>query len=307
MKKVKGQQLMAPLPDFRVTIPVRAFSRCGVDYAGPFFVKISRKTSAKRYICLFTCTTSRAVHLEVAYSLDTSSFLNAFFRMVARRGKPEFVVSDNGTNFVGANRELKELVQAMDQSKIVDQAANDGIEWKFNPPTGSHHGGLFESMVKQAKRALSAVVEVEGLLNSRPLSYCSDSPNDPNVLTPNHFIYGQAGGQLAPRVVDSLVVNPRNRWCYVQQLICDVWKRWMKEILTDLNRRGKWYRELQDVQVDDVCILVNQTNPRGKWPLGVVTEVFPGTDGHVRVVKVKSGGQEYIRPNTRLCPFVVKK
>ena len=100
-------------------------------------------------------------------------------------------------------------------------------ESRFNPPGGSHHGGIFEALIKSAKKALrailgesrttdeellTAVVEVEGILNSRPLTYCSSDPNDENVLTPNHFLYGQMGGPLAPRVIDDLAFNPRNRW-----------------------------------------------------------------------------------------------
>ncbi|XP_077992826.1 uncharacterized protein LOC144446859 [Glandiceps talaboti] len=167
--------------------------------------------------------------------------------MVARRGKPEEVISDNGTNFVGANRELGELICAMDQSKIIDSAANQGIKWKFNPPLGSHHGGLFESLIKSVKIALkailgnarvtdeelhTAIVEVEGLMNSRPLTYCSNDPTDEPVLTPNHFL--------------------------------------------------------------------------GHWPLGRILETYPGEDGHVRTVKVTSGGKTFIRPITKLCPMEVE-
>ena len=98
-RKCRGDQIMAPLPEVRLGSSLRCFACCGVDFAGPFVVKITRKVSAKRYLCLFTCASTRAVHLEVAFSLDTASFLNAFSRMVARRGKPEVVISDNGTKF----------------------------------------------------------------------------------------------------------------------------------------------------------------------------------------------------------------
>ena len=104
-------QIMAPLPTSRLGMPMRAFAKCCVDYAGPFVTKITRRVSAKRYLCLFTCPATRAVHLEMAFSLSTADFLKAFSRMVATRGKPEEVISDNGTNFVGAERELRELIQ----------------------------------------------------------------------------------------------------------------------------------------------------------------------------------------------------
>jgi len=104
-RKRRGEQIMAPLPDVRLVTSLRCFAHCGVDFAGPFVVKLTRKVNAKRYLCLFTCASSQAVHLEIAFSLDTASFLNAFSRMVRRRGKPEVMISDNGTNFTSAEKE----------------------------------------------------------------------------------------------------------------------------------------------------------------------------------------------------------
>ena len=124
---------MAPLPEARLGTSLRCFAHCGVDFAGPFVVKLTRKVTAKRYLCLFTCASTRAVHLEIACSLDTASFLNAFARMVARRGKPEVMISDNGMNFTSAERQLRDLVSTLDQTQIKEQVAHDG----FNPPGGS--------------------------------------------------------------------------------------------------------------------------------------------------------------------------
>ena len=227
------------------------------------------------------------------------------------------MISDNGTNFTAADKELRALVNAMDTKKITEVGANEGIEWRFNPPTGSHHGGVFESLIKSAKKSirailgnagvtdeelLTAIVEVEGLMNSRPLTYCSDDPKDDPVLTPNHFLYGQAGGGLAPRVVDELAFNPRNRWRFVQDLVLKAWRRWMKEYLTILNTRGKWTERKDNVKVGDVVLMVDQNNPRGRWPLARVAKVYPGSDGRVRVVDVNAaGGKTYRRPITKLC------
>lgn len=128
-----AQQIMAPLPNIRLNMTLRAFASSAVDFAGPFITVQGRgKRREKRYLCLFTCLASRAVHLEVAYGLDTSSFLNAFYRMVNRRGLPERILSDNGGNFVGANRELKELVSAIDKDYVKTSTADKGIDWQFN-------------------------------------------------------------------------------------------------------------------------------------------------------------------------------
>ncbi|PFX25917.1 hypothetical protein AWC38_SpisGene9441 [Stylophora pistillata] len=302
-----GEQIMASLPEARLGTSLRCFGRCGVDFTGPLVVKLTRKVTAKRYLCLFICASSRAVHLEIAYSMDTASFLNAFSRMVARRGKPEVMISDNGTNLTSAERELRVLISTLDQTRIKEQAAHEGIRWRFNPPGGSHHGGIFEALIKSAKKALrailgesrttdeellTAVVEVEGILNSRPLSYCSNDTDDENVLTPNHLLYGQMGGQLAPKVADEIAFNPRNRWRFVQDLINKCWKRLMKEYLLTLNTRNKWVEEKRNLVPGDVVLVVDPGNLRGHWPLGRIQEVFPGPDGKVRVVRVRTGAQK---------------
>ena len=95
-----ASQRMAPLPKSRLS-SISAFEKVGVDYTGPFKTKQGRgKVRAKRYLCLFTCLATRAVHLEMSYSLDTDAFINAFSRMTSRRGTPRYVISDNGTNFL---------------------------------------------------------------------------------------------------------------------------------------------------------------------------------------------------------------
>ena len=103
---------MAPLPKIRLKFPLRAFAQVAVDYAGPFITIQGRgQRRAKRYLSLFTCLTSRAVHLEMSYGMNTDSVLNAHFCMVNRRGHPTEVLSDNGTNFISGERELRELVE----------------------------------------------------------------------------------------------------------------------------------------------------------------------------------------------------
>ena len=131
---------MASLPQSRLQAFTPPFYNTGVDYFGPLLVK-ERRSTVKRYGCLFTCLVTRAVHLEVAHSLETDSFIMALRRMMARRGKPRNIYSDNGTNFVGAERELKECLDRMEQAKISDTLSQDGIQWFFNPPSAPLFGG----------------------------------------------------------------------------------------------------------------------------------------------------------------------
>lgn len=311
-RKVRtGQQIMAPVPPLRLGRSMQAFSETAVDFAGPFLTKQGRgKTREKRYLCVFTCMACRAVHLEMAYHLDTDSFLNTFYRFVSRRGLPKVMLSDNGTNFVGAVRELRELYRQLDKDKISAKSANQGIQWYFNPPLAPHFGGIHESMVKSAKRAiyrvmgnadvndeelLTAFVGVEGLLNSRPLTYQSSNPADNCVLTPNHFLHGRVGGQFAE------TVDVRKRWRRVQELVRHFWKRWMQEYLPTLGSRKKWRNTTRDFTIGDVVMVIDPDSSRGQWSLGRIIRVFPGVDGHVRVAEIQIGNKIMKRPITRLC------
>ena len=143
-KAKQAEQIMAPLPTFRLRPSLRAFVRTAVDFAGPFITKQGRgKSRCKRYLCLFTCLATRAIHLEMAYGLDSDSFLKAFCRMVNRRGLPEEMLSDNGTNFVGANEELCELIKQMTKdTKVNESLVKQGVKRTFNPPDAPHFGGI---------------------------------------------------------------------------------------------------------------------------------------------------------------------
>ena len=312
------QPIMAPLHELRLRNSMKAFAQTAIDFAGPFITKQGRgKVRQKRYLCLFTCLTSRAVHLEVAYSLSTDSFLNAFFRMTSRRGVPTDIVTDNGLNFVGANNELKEL-NNLQKQQIQDKTVTYGVKWHFNPPEAPHFSGAHEVMIRAAKRAinkilgnaeitdeelLTAVVGAEGLINSRPLTYQSSNPNDPVPLTPNHFLFGQMGGKFAPEIVDSSQFDIRKRWRRVQELMRHFWQRWIKEWLPSLNSRKKWNSSNINHKEGDVVLVLSPDTPRGKWPLGRIVKTYPGPDGVVRVVDVKIGKNTFKRPVVKLCPI----
>ena len=314
-----GEQIMAPLPIARLQTSLRAFSRTAVDFGGPFITVQGRgKSRQKRYLCLFTCLATRAVHLEIAFGLDTCSFLNAFYRMVNRRGLPEEMYSDNGTNFKAADKELKDLIQQLDQEKVKESISNKRIVWHFNPPLAPHFGGVHEAMIKSAKKSINAIlgnadntdeelmtafIGAEALINSRPLTYQSANPHDDVPLTPNHFLHGQIGGQFAPSSVDNTQYNPRKRWRRIQELVRHFWHRWLREWIPTLGSRKKWHRERRDVRVGEVVLVISPETSRGNWPMGRILEVYPGNDGRVRVAKVQVGDGSLIRSVNKLCPL----
>ena len=150
-------QKMADLPELRVTPNEPPFSQVGVDYFGPFLVKRGR-SEIKWYGCVFTCFATRAVHIEVAYTLDRDSFLHALDRFIARRGEPKEIWSDNGTNFVGAHQELKRAVQEWNQNRISTHLLKKEIDCYFNAPAASHMGGVWERQIRIIRKVLMSVI-----------------------------------------------------------------------------------------------------------------------------------------------------
>ena len=306
-------QVMSDLPRERITPDEPPFTRVGTDYFGPFYTKNGRK-QFKRYGVLFTCLTTRAVHIEIADSLDTSSFICALRRFQARRGQVKYIRSDNGTNFVGAERELRAEVEHLNKNKIHESLSEKGITWVFNAPGASHHGGVWERQIRTVRKILGALLreqtlsdeslrtlmcEVEAVINSRPLTTVSSDPTDLEPLTPNHLLLLR-GGPAPSGVFDKDDNYPRRRWRQVQYLADLFWTRWLREYLPLLQPRERWTREKRNLRSGDVVLIMDLSLPRAQWPLGRIVEVFPDRRGFVRSVQVRTGRSVLKRPISKL-------
>jgi hypothetical protein len=306
------QQKMADLPGVRIKCTGRPFTNIGIDMFGPFLVT-QRRSQLKRYVCIYTCMGMRAVHLEMVESLDTNSFINSFRRFVARRGKPTTVYSDNGTNFVGGQRELDAAHNGLSEELMKNYASKNDIGWHFNPPYASHHGGVWERMIRSVRRIMASMLkdrlsdetlhtilcEVEFIINNRPLTKLSDDPLDLNPLTPNHLLM-MGGSCTIPPGEFGLKDSYRHRWRYVQHITDIFWKRFVKEYLPELQKRTKWDREEYNLKVGDLVLLMDMQKSRNCWPLAVVLEVHQGQDGLVRSAKVKTSETELLRPISKM-------
>ena len=211
---VTMQPIISDLPKERLAYQSPPFTNTGVDYFGPFYVTI-RRTTGKRWGFLFTCLTTRAVHVEIVTSMDTSSCVMGVERFVSRRGTPAMIWSDNGTNFIGAEKELRESIEKWNVVNIAAELAHKGIKSRFNPPSAPHQGGIWERLVRSFKRVLYTVLGtrrlkdevlhtifclMENALSSRPLTPVIADPCDLNALTPNHFLLGEHSASI-PSVV----------------------------------------------------------------------------------------------------------
>ena len=313
--------VMADLPEERLDAST-AFTNVGVDYFGPFIVKIGRRNE-KRWCCLFTCLTMRAVHIEVVPKLDTDSCLNAIMRFIARRGKPNTIISDNGTNFVGAEREFAEYVAEWNKEGIEEHLIQRGIRWKFNPPAAPHIGGVWERLVRSCKKAMYAVLGnrsvtedvlsttfciVEQTLNARPLTPVSSDVNDLEALTPNHFLLGNKNVCLPYLPCAEEFVDHRKLFRQTQVYANLIWDRFRKEYLPTLNNRQKWRSTANEtLKEGDLVWLIEDSDKRGYYNLGRVTETIDGSDGVIRSATVRTNDGVYKRPVVKLAPVLPGK
>lgn len=301
---------MAPLPEARLSPYVRPFSYVGLDYFGPLLVKVGR-SHVKRWIALFTCLTVRAVHLEVASSLTTESCVMCVRRFVCRRGSPVELHSDNGTNFQGAERLLREQIN----EGLVATFTSTTTRWRFIPPGAPHMGGAWERMVRSIKAALGNVysdeklddeslqtllVEAEAMVNSRPLTYLPLDSAEQEALTPNHFLLGSSSGVRQPVVGATSGSSILKRsWTGIQKKLDGFWKRWVLEYLPTLTKRTKWFGECTPLQEGDLVIVVDETKRNG-WIRGRVLQLLPSKDGKVRQAMVQITGGVFRRPTSKL-------
>lgn len=306
--------LMGNLPSFRVN-QVKPFSSSVVDYGGPFDIALGRGRNVrtfKGYICVFVCTCTKAVHIELASELSTDAFLAALKRFVARRGRCSQIISDQGRNFVGASNYLNTLMS--------DAASSQEIKFSFSPPGSPHFNGLAEAGIKAVKTHLARVVghqrltyeefytvlsQVEATLNSRPLTPLSCDANDFTALTPGHFLTMEPLSCLPEENFVDQSISPLHRWKLIQKMHQDFWRRWQNEYIHTLQQRVNWNKSRDNLAVGTLVLIVNEQTSPLLWNLGRVVALHPGADKICRVATVKTAVGEYKRPVVKLCPLPI--
>ena len=289
------RHLPVNFPGFRLSDEF-ALTNIGVDFAGPVYVKdIYHKSDDmnKAYIVLYTCASSCAVHLDVFPRLTTKAFVRSFKRFIARRGVPNLVVSDNRSTF--KREELKKLL------------ADHRIEWKFNVALAPWWGGFFERLVRSTKRCLkktlgsarvsyeellSVVVEIEGILNSRPLTYVDDEL--PSPLTPSQLIIGRrllSKEEKTPSEAPQTRSELSRRAKYLTTVLSQFWRHRQKEYLTEL-------RVHHNCQLKNRQPTVNVGDYFGIWEWSCKS-LTTGRDGFHRAAVVRSRSGDRVIDTTR--------
>ena len=311
-KKLRGpvlEQRMTDLPPDR-TEATPPFTNVGFDVFGPWTVH-TRKTrgglaNSKRWGLVFTCLYSRAVHIEVLESMDTSSFICALRRFFALRGPASLLRCDRGTNFVGAKSELDDALREMNHDKVERYVRDQGCEWLFNPPHASHFGGAWERQIATIRRVLDAMLaelgsaqlthellvtlmaEVTGIVNARPIAAVPSDVDEPQPLSPSMILtmktrpLGPPPGNFVPADLYA-----HRRWRRVQYLADQFWIRWRREYLQAMQTRPKWEEPKQNLNAGDIVLVREQGAHRNDWPMGRITEAIESEDGHVRKAQVE--------------------
>ncbi|KAL7632709.1 UNVERIFIED_CONTAM: hypothetical protein RMT77_016980 [Armadillidium vulgare] len=312
---------LAALPKARVA-NTRPFTVIGVDLTGFFLIKTPKSCTTKCYIVLFTCATTRAVHLELVLDNSTESFLLALRRFMGRRGVPSIVFSDNATYFQASSQYLKQLHNL---PSVKDFLSQHSITWRFNPARSSHYGGFFERLIGMTKLHLkrtlnkalisydefyTVLTEVESVLNCRPLTFVGDELQCEEPLTPSHLLMGYKLNSLPIPLeisdTDTTYMDPvkkNKRYRYLLSLISKFRSSWEKDYLINLkqswNVSGK-----TNISIGDV-VLIEDDGPRLKWRLGIIKTLHTSPDGHVRSVSLTTRSGEITRAVIHLYPLEI--
>lgn len=300
-----------PLPTFRVN-EAPPFTNTAVDFAGPLYIRNKGVSdSNKVWLCLFTCCVTRAVHLELVLDLSTVTFVRCLKRFCARRGLPKKFLSDNAKTFKATAKTIDVMLK---DEYVKNYLSHVGIEWSFNLEKAPWWGGVFERLIKSAKRCLrkvvgqakftydemhTAVVEIEAILNSRPLSYVGPDDLD-EPLTPSHLLAGRRILSLPDNLsyyeldgdedfeVSSSAVHRRAK--HLNGVLNHFWKRWSKEYLLELRESHRHLATtgtVSNVKIGEVVVVHDENHPRGFWRLGQVDRLITGKDGHTRGAVVR--------------------
>ena len=332
--KYEGKPYTSPvqpdLPGERVS-DGPPFLHTGVDFAGPLYVQ-SKGQQQKVYLCLYTCASTRAVHLEITEDLSAVSFLQSFRRFTSRRGLPSTILSDNAKTFKSASADIKKVVRC---KEVQTHMVNNQIQWKFIVEKAPWWGGFWERMVGITKRCLkktigrstltfeelrTLVVEVEGTINNRPLTYVYDDVEGVSQpLTPAHLIYGrQIVKTPSERQFEISNVNKSltRRARHQFKVLNDFTRQWQREYLLGLREhanchsKGKNQPRHSIIKPGDIVVMKDDLTHRSWWKLARIVELIKGRDGQARAAKILVLSQDkktsYLRrPVQHLIPLEV--
>ena len=305
------------LPKYR-TEGSRPFEVTGVDFAGPFHYKVSKREYGKCYLVIFTCTSSRAVHLELAKTQTAEEFKRKLNTFISRRMRPRIIISDNAAVFKATADWIKIIRKS---ERLQNYLARQDIHWQFNLAKSPWWGGFYERLIKEVKKTLyktlgrshlsyealeSVTVEVERNLNNRPLTYVEAEGGEEEVLTPNRIIWGQDAYPLEEDVEDDRIKLTKMSK-RLEGAKAHAWNRWKREYVHSLMESHRLNKGMGTTPVvGEVVLIVGDEKNRGEWKKGKVVRLVQGKDGVVRGVVLLRKGHTIERPVQLVCPLEIR-
>ena len=323
-KRSKNQK-MGELPSERVTIAA-PFANTGLDVFGDFTVKHAGRGERKRWALLATCLVTRAVAIYPLTDMTLSSVVLALIKMQNQFPSLKKIFSDNGSNFKGANREMKEAMEAWNLDEANNKLVEYGLEWTFGPAYCGSYGGVWERLIQIVKNSFKACIgnkiltidafdalcsAVAGVVNRRPLTRATNSTDNMFVLTPSHFIYPynhcSSSNAILPPYPERTGDVLRSTWSTLRQIVDTFWAKWTTEYLTTLQQRDRWEKSTTNLKIGDVCILKEDITPRERWKLGKIIEII-GDQKHCKRFRLRDqAGNELDRHVTSLIKLEIRK
>ena len=319
---------MGYLPDFRSKV-LPSFAVTCMDLFGPYeirddCVKRGPRVVKKVYGVIFTCPSTRTIHLDIAIDYSTEAVLHTIRRLMAIRGDVKQIISDPGTQLVGASKELSEWRHGWNDDQLVRFGAERSLEWRTVSASSQHQNGVTEILIKLVKGVKKSILcamgdtrltlnemntlmlEITNLINERPIGVLPNSKTDSEYLSPNSLLLGRCSARISsgPFQSDQVFLDDscsiKNRFLLVQSITEQFWKIWLKNYFPSLLVRQKWHSEKRYLKVDDICLLKDSNAYRGEWRLCRVSKVFPDASNKVRnvevIVKPRQGGSKKYIP-----------
>ena len=338
-KKVSGKNFSVPkspcLPSFRVVRPVKPFAGVGLDFLGPFYCRETPKSKPyKTWYILFTCGSTRAIHLEATKSRKIDDFLNALSRFISSQGIPESFISDHEKSFEKASESLDQIAKS---NRVQKYLKSQRISWQFYTEKSPNKGGFIERLNSSVKKAVHKTLQkkstnfeefrtlacyVTSVINDRPLTFVySDIDSECRALSPSMLVCGYNKREpphiRLHRPEDKAETKITEDFKFLERLKDKFWNIWNKQYLTDL-----YERHCRDVKarggnfivpkLGEIVLINGDKQPRRKWQLARVVDIVEKR-GCIRevVVQTLSEGKNVItklkRSPDKLFPIGVSR
>ena len=290
---------------------VAPYSAVGIDVFGPFHLRHSSRGTQKRYVLMATCMATRAVALYPLKNMTTSAVVNALMRMNASFPGVKKIFSDNGSNFHGADREIRDALLAWNKDELNQELDKIGITWEFGPAYCGSAGGAWERLIGMTKRLIKSVIGTKtidsddfdtllagaaAIMNRRPLMQVSSDVQEPLVLSPAHFLYPYVFTNSATSIIPPNSGDPetlKSGWKATQTLLDDFFRRFKSEYLQTLSKRRKTSSATAAPKIGDIVLLKDDQLAREEWKLCQVTEIINDDKTHARRFLVRDSRNKY--------------